>query len=101
MLPLRLESSSALPPALRCRLMKFSSLFRKHEYLDAVLENREIRALADELETHLIGQRIHAYHCSKEPDTGFFERQGLASPTWPCTKVSFFSAIGTDSRTMR
>ena len=74
---LKLESPCALPDVLRVRLKPHHRLFQKFEYLDDVLKNICVCAIAEELSAHLQGQPIHAYHCTKEPFSGFFETRGL------------------------
>ncbi|WP_454730872.1 MULTISPECIES: hypothetical protein [Cupriavidus] len=76
-LPLRLDSVAALPAEFVARLAEHRQLFEQREFLDAVLESRSVRAIADELEVYLKQQRIHGYHCTKEPSPGFFEAHGL------------------------
>jgi hypothetical protein len=75
--PLRLDSTDALPAEFAAGLAGHRQLFRKHEFLDGVLENRSVRSIADDLEAYLKRQSIHGYHCTREPSPGFFEARGL------------------------
>ena len=75
--PLKLESPEALPADLVTRLAPYQRLFRRHEYLDDVLDNNTVQGIAEELDAHLQGQTIRGYHCTKEPFEGFFQERGL------------------------
>jgi hypothetical protein len=77
MTPLRLESPDALPVRFVSRLAMQEALFRECGSLEQVLEHSAVRAIADDLEAHLTQQRIHGYHCTKEPEPGYFAAQGL------------------------
>lgn len=94
MLPLRLESPDALPARLASRLATHKALFQMHEFLDSVLEHRDIRAIADELDAYLGQQRIHGYHCTKEPEPGFFASRGLRPTDVKTHQTEFLAMFG-------
>ena len=75
--PLKLESPEALPATLAARLGQHRALFRRNEFLDNVLKHDDVLSVAEELDNFLLGQRIHAYHCTREPAEGFFLFRGL------------------------
>lgn len=77
MRPLRLESPAALPARIASRLAEHEGLFRQHEFLESVLKSDAVRNLVAELRDYLRQQRIHGYHCTKEPVPGFFAARGL------------------------
>jgi hypothetical protein len=74
---LKLESPDALPAELRVALARYTDVFLANTFIDRVLENAAIRAIGEELERFLAAQHIHAYHCTKEPDPGYFQASGL------------------------
>lgn len=92
--PLRLDSPDALPAEFVARLAGHQHLFRKHEFLDAVLENRSVRTIADDLNAYLRQRRIYGYHCTKEPSPGFFETRGLRSTDVHARQAEFLTMYG-------
>ncbi|MFC3110368.1 hypothetical protein ACFQAT_05040 [Undibacterium arcticum] len=92
--PLRLDSSDALPAAFVARLARHRHLFQDHEFLDTVPESRSVRSIADDLEAYLKQQRIHGYHCTKEPSPGFFETRGLRPTNVQAHQAEFLSMFG-------
>ncbi len=74
---LQLESSEAMPSEIRARLAAHRQLFLSNGSIEAVLEDHAMRQIAQDLEVFLGRQRIRAYHCTKEPEAGYFEAHGL------------------------
>jgi hypothetical protein len=74
---LKLESPDALPPGLRAALARHQGVFLANAFVEGALEHPDVRAIGEELESFLATQRIHAYHCTKEPEPGYFRGNGL------------------------
>jgi hypothetical protein len=74
---LKLEAPEALPSDLRAALVPHRDVFLANRFVDQVLEDRDVRAIGEELESFLAAQPIYAYHCTKEPEPGYFAANGL------------------------
>lgn len=59
-LPLRLNAADALPSEFVRRLAVHRRMFETHQYVDTILENPSVRAIADDLEAYLKRQRVKA-----------------------------------------
>jgi hypothetical protein len=76
-LPLKLEDPRALPPGIREALKHHDALLARTEFLDNIIRGSEIGPIAEALSAHLRQQRIHGYHCTREPAPGYFAARGL------------------------
>lgn len=74
---LKLESPEALPTEFRRALAPYAGHFQETGFLEHVLRHQPVKSVAQELDQFLATQRIHAYHCTKEPEAGYFEQHGL------------------------
>lgn len=77
MTALKLDSLHALPDALKARLLERRSVFEASPDLDDALSDPVVRTIDSELERHLRTQQVVAYHCTREPEPGYFQQQGL------------------------
>jgi hypothetical protein len=93
-LPLRLESSAALSAEFVIQLAGHRPLFQQHQSLETILQNRSVRTIADNLEVYLKQQRLHGYHCTKEPRFGFFETHGLRTTNVQAHQAEFLAKFG-------
>lgn len=75
--PVRLDDVAALPADILGRLREVDSIFQAHEHIDSVAAEPAVRPLVAELEEHLRGLPVRAYHCTREPAPGYFAREGL------------------------
>lgn len=73
----RLDQPSTLPVALQERVATLRPIFKRHQWMDNVIETGVGSAVAAELESWLSGQRISGYHCTKEPRPGYYAEKGL------------------------
>jgi len=89
-----LESPTALPSEFISRLKEHRDLFQENRFLEAVLENRAVRTIADDLNVYLSKLRIHGYHCTKEPAQGFFESNGLRPTDVRTHQLEFLELFG-------
>lgn len=92
--PLCLESPQALSEKIRERLNRHRDLFFAHKYVEAVLENEEVRDIANDIESHLIQHRLRAYHCTKEPFSNFFRTRGLRPTNVKSHQAEFLEMFG-------
>ncbi len=74
---LHLESPEALPHHLRHRLTPYAAALASTTYWESARNSTDLRAIEAELESHLREQTIQAYHCTRVPKPGFFQRNGL------------------------
>lgn len=75
--PICLDSLDSLPAGLSNQLKNYHAAFEKTPSLEAVLQDTDIREIANELECHLKQQCILGYHCTREPFVGFYKARGL------------------------
>jgi hypothetical protein len=75
--PLKLEDPRAVPPHLGEALKRHDALLARTVFLDNIVRGPEIGPIAEALSHHLCLQRIHAYHCTREPAPGYFAARGL------------------------
>jgi hypothetical protein len=76
--PLKLEDPAAIPARLRRELDAHCDLFAQYEYVDQVERaHSDIQRILTQLQQHLLTKRIHAYHCTREPEPGYFRANGL------------------------
>lgn len=92
--PLRLDDVSSLPSDLLARVCQFDGLFRQHEHIDSVAADARFRLLRDELEAHLRTQPIRGYHCSREPEPGYYLREGLRLTDVAAHQAEFMARHG-------
>lgn len=94
MQPIRLDDVTDIPAAFLPRLEALEPLFRRHEYIDSVLDNRRARALRDDLEAHLRTVPIQGYHCTRELAPGYFRAHGLRLTDLPSHQPEFLERFG-------
>lgn len=76
--PLKLEAPEALPDHLRSELARHAASFQRERFLEGAFRtNPVVKEIADRLDQFLATQRIRAYHCTREPEAGYFESNGL------------------------
>jgi hypothetical protein len=76
--PLKLEDPAAIPGDLRRELDAHRDLFEGNTFVEQVLAaHPDIPGILDRLRTHLSTKRIHAYHCTRELEAGYFQANGL------------------------
>lgn len=92
---LKLESPEALPSGLREALKQHQDLFLANAFVERVLEHPDVRAIGKELEAFLATQRIHAYHCTKEPEPEYFKANGLRLTEVAGHQAWFLERFGT------
>jgi hypothetical protein len=73
----RLDDVAVLPTDILARLRVVDSVFQAHEYIDSVVEKPRVKPLVAELEEHLRRLPVRGYHCTREPEPGYFAREGL------------------------
>ena len=76
-MPLRLDSFDWWPPEIMERAMARRELLHAVPFTDEVYGLEPFRSVLEDLEAYIGTQRIIGYHCTKEPEPGFFEAQGL------------------------
>ncbi|MFB4202650.1 hypothetical protein KBTX_01650 [wastewater metagenome] len=74
---LRIDSNEAWPKSIIERIDAHQGLLRSAKYMENLIESQPFRAIAEDLEGFIRENRILAYHCTKEAETGFFLRNGL------------------------
>jgi hypothetical protein len=74
---LRLDSFDWWPPEIMKRAMARRELLQAVPFTDEVYRLKPFRSVLEDLEAHIRTQRIVGYHCTKEPEPGFFEALGL------------------------
>jgi hypothetical protein len=94
MRPLRLDDPASLPPSFAAKLADFDQVFQRCEYADILADDRGLRRLGDELETYLRTQPIYAYHCSREPEPGYFHKHGLRLTNLQTHQEEFLARFG-------
>lgn len=76
-LRLHLQDPACIPGEIAAVLASFRSRFEGPSDTSDVLSHPDLRAAAGALETHLRSQLILGYHCSKEPEPGYYAAHGL------------------------
>ena len=73
----RLDDPETLPLDLLLKAERLAPLFRREGFMDELIHRPAFRRVADEVECFIRGNRVAAYHCTKELHRGFFESRGL------------------------
>ncbi|WP_293500737.1 hypothetical protein [Roseateles sp.] len=73
----QLEDPAAIPAGLLKELASHEGLFRSTRDTEGLVRGGPLAAIADALTTHLRGQRIRDYHCTRELEPGYFATHGL------------------------
>jgi hypothetical protein len=76
-MPLRLETFDWWPPEIMERTLAHREVLLAIPYMDEVSRHDPFRSILEDLEAHIWTQKIVGYHCTKEPEHGFFEACGL------------------------
>lgn len=92
--PVRLDDVAALPADILARLRVLDSVFQANEHIDSVAADSRVRPLVAELEDHLRRLPVRAYHCTREPMPGYFEREGLRLTDVQAHQQEFLSLFG-------
>lgn len=76
-LRLHLQDRACIPEEVAVVLASYHPSFERSGDTSEVLRLPDLRAAADALEAHLRSHLILGYHCSKEPEPGYFAAHGL------------------------
>lgn len=77
MAPLKLDSVESLPSPLRAQMLERRAVFEASRWLDDVLKDPKVQMIELELEAYLRTRQVVGYHCTREPEPGYFKRHGL------------------------
>jgi len=75
--PVTLDDPASLPDIFANQLEALRGLFAQTTCFDDIYRDGRVKAIYDELEQHLRHLPIRAYHCTREPYTGYFATNGL------------------------
>lgn len=92
--PLKLENPEAIPAALREALQEHDNLLRSTTWTDDLVHGGPLSSIAEALSDYLRGQRIYGYHCTREPGSGYFTRQGLRATNLREHQDEFLRTLG-------
>ena len=92
--PICLDSLDSIPADLSNQLKNYRAAFQKSPCLETVLQDANIREIANELESHLKQQCILGYHCTREPFTGFYKARGLRLTDVRQHQTEFLGSFG-------
>lgn len=91
---LRLEPEEALPALMARRLEPHRDLLMRTASWEKARTHPELRRIEDELEAHLQALTLKAYHCTREPEKGFFARRGLRLTSLQLHQAEFLAYYG-------
>lgn len=74
---IRLDRISDIPAKLLNELSSYSELLRCKNYMEELIEHQPIKNIATQLEQFVMENNVLGYHCTKEPESGFFIKNGL------------------------
>lgn len=92
--PAKLEERAAIPLALQGVLEGHESLLRSESSTESLLRGGPLTAIADALAEHLSNRRIHGYHCTREPEPGYFAARGLRATNLVEHQEDFLQRFG-------
>ena len=92
--PVKLESLVAIPPELQDALKPYEGLLRGAASTEELVRGGPLRSIADALAEHLRGQRIQGYHCTREPEPGYFAAHGLRATNLAEHQAEFLRLFG-------
>ncbi|MDP9194027.1 MAG: hypothetical protein M3P06_20215 [Acidobacteriota bacterium] len=72
-----LDDPASIPLSVLRRLAGKRQFFERATYFSHLLEDREIRDAAEELDSLIAVSRVRGYHCSKELERGLIQSRGL------------------------
>lgn len=93
-IPVKLEEPAAIPPSLLGALNAYEGLLRGTTCTESLVRDGPLTSIADALTEHLRGQRIHGYHCTREPEPGYFAARGLRATNLAEHQEEFLRALG-------
>lgn len=91
---LKLEDPAAIPVSIRSELAGYRDLFEANESIEEAARWGVLRHICERLEVHLRAQRIHGYHCTKEPAPGHFAKHGLRATNVAQQHTDFLAMHG-------
>jgi hypothetical protein len=80
--------------ALREALTAHESLLRQTTSTETLVRGGALTSVANALTEHLRGQRILGYHCTREPEPGYFARRGLRATNLDEHQEEFIRTLG-------
>ncbi|MFG6432562.1 hypothetical protein [Roseateles sp. LYH14W] len=92
--PVKLEDPHSIPKALRQALNAHDREMRATRDTESLIRGGPLDAIADALSEHLCAQRIHGYHCTREPEPGYFKRHGLRATNLRAHQDEFLHSLG-------
>lgn len=90
----RLEEPTTIPLELRKALNAHDTLLRTTRSTEALVRGGALTSIANALTEHLRGQRIHGYHCTREPELGHFTKHGLRATNLSEHQEEFVRMLG-------
>jgi hypothetical protein len=92
--PIRLDNIASLPAKFLSQLQPLDAVFKAHEHIDSVAADPRIRPLVAEIDCYLRQLPVRAYHCTREPEPGYFAQEGLRLTDVEAHQKEFLSAFG-------
>jgi hypothetical protein len=92
--PLRLEDPETIPLALRDALAAHGSLMHSEVRTESLVQGGPLAGIASALADHLHRQTIIGYHCTREPEPGYFATHGLRATNLAEHQDEFLRRLG-------
>lgn len=74
---LRIDSYDDWPSSITRRLETHQGMLLSSEFMENLISSQPFRGIAEDLERFIRENRVVGYHCTKEAEPGFFEKNGL------------------------